>query len=80
MEPFLGQIDLISFPFVPKGWAACDGRLLPIESNEALFALIGSRFGGDGRLTFALPNLTGKEPTKGTLYAIALSGNFPARP
>ena len=61
-EPFLGQIDLFSFDFAPKGWALCNGQLLPINQNQALFALLGTMYGGDGRVTFALPNLQGRVP------------------
>ena len=60
MEPFLGQIALFPYDFAPKGWAPCTGQLLPINQWHALFALLGTRFGGDGRTTFALPNLQRK--------------------
>lgn len=60
--PFLGQIILVSFNFAPVGWAFCDGQLLPINQNQALFALIGTTFGGDGQTTFALPDLRGRIP------------------
>lgn len=59
-DPFLGEIRLISFNFPPKGWALCDGQLLPINQNQALFSLLGTTFGGDGRTNFALPNLQGR--------------------
>src|SRR2546428_8720059 len=61
-EPFLSEIRLISFNFAPKGWAFCNGQLLPINQNQALFALLGTTYGGDGRVTFALPNLQGRVP------------------
>jgi microcystin-dependent protein len=61
-EPFLGEVRLMSFTFVPRGWAACDGQLLPINQNQALFALLGTTYGGDGRTTFALPDLRGRTP------------------
>jgi microcystin-dependent protein len=61
-EPFLGQITLIAFTFAPKGWAFCNGQLLPINQNQALFALLGTTYGGDGRVTFALPDLRGRAP------------------
>jgi microcystin-dependent protein len=61
-EPFLGQILIVSFSFAPKGWALCNGQLLPINQNQALFALLGTTFGGDGRQTFALPDLRGRVP------------------
>jgi microcystin-dependent protein len=55
--PYLGEIRLVSFNFAPKGWALCNGQLLPINQNQALFSLLGTMYGGDGRVTFALPNL-----------------------
>ena len=61
-EPFRGEIRLFSFNFAPKGWAPCNGQLLPIAQNQALFALLGTNYGGDGRVTFALPNLKGRTP------------------
>lgn len=60
--PFLSEIRLVSFVFAPKGWALCNGQLLPINQNQALFALLGTTFGGDGRVTFALPDLQGRVP------------------
>jgi len=59
-EPFLGEIDLVAFNFAPKGWAMCDGQILAIQQNQALFALIGTYYGGDGVRTFALPDLRGR--------------------
>jgi len=56
-EPFLSEIRLMSFNFAPKGWAQCNGQLLPINQNQALFSLLGTTYGGDGRVTFALPDL-----------------------
>lgn len=61
-EPFLSEIRLMSFVFAPKGWALCNGQLLPINQNQALFALLGTTFGGDGRVNFALPDLRGRTP------------------
>jgi len=60
MEPFIGQIQLFGFNFAPRGWASCDGQLLPISQNTALFSLLGTTYGGDGRTTFALPDLRGR--------------------
>lgn len=60
MEPFLGQIQLFGFNFAPRGWAFCNGQLLSISQNNALFALLGTIYGGDGRTTFALPDLQGR--------------------
>jgi microcystin-dependent protein len=62
MEPFLGEIRLVSFAFPIRGWALCNGQLLPINQNQALFALLGTQYGGDGRTTFALPDLRGRMP------------------
>jgi len=56
-EPFLSEIRIFSFGFAPKGWALCDGQLLPINQNQGLFSLLGTIFGGDGRVNFALPDL-----------------------
>ena len=61
-EPFLAEIRIMSFGFAPKGWALCNGQLLPINQNQALFSLLGTTFGGDGRVNFALPNLQGQTP------------------
>ena len=61
-EPFLSEIRIFSFNFAPKGWATCNGQLLPINQNQALFALLGTTYGGNGQTTFALPNLQGKAP------------------
>ena len=55
--PYLGEIRLIGFGFAPKGWALCNGQLLPINQNQALFSILGTTYGGDGRVNFALPNL-----------------------
>ncbi|MDZ4812660.1 MAG: tail fiber protein [Pseudomonadota bacterium] len=61
-EPFLSEIRMMSFVFAPKGWALCNGQLLPINQNQALFSLLGTTFGGDGRVNFALPDLRGRAP------------------
>ena len=61
-EPFLSEIRILSFNFAPKGWAMCNGQLLPINQNQALFSLLGTTFGGDGRVNFALPDLGGRVP------------------
>ena len=61
-EPFLSEIRLMSFDFAPQGWAMCNGQLLPINQNQALFALLGTTFGGDGQVNFALPDLRGRAP------------------
>jgi microcystin-dependent protein len=61
-EPFLSEIKIMSFGFPPKGWALCDGQLLPINQNQALFSLLGTTYGGDGRVNFGLPDLQGRVP------------------
>ncbi len=61
-EPFLSEIRIMSFNFAPRGWALCNGQLLPINQNQALFALLGTTFGGDGRVNFALPDLRARTP------------------
>jgi microcystin-dependent protein len=61
-EPFLSEIRIMSFGFAPKGWALCNGQLLPINQNQALFSLLGTTYGGDGRVNFGLPNLQGNVP------------------
>jgi microcystin-dependent protein len=61
-DPFLSEIKVMSFGFAPRGWALCNGQIMSIAQNQALFSLIGNRYGGDGRTTFALPNLQGRIP------------------
>lgn len=61
-EPFVAEIRIFAGNFAPRGWAFCDGQLLPISENTALFSLIGTTYGGDGRTTMALPNLQGRAP------------------
>jgi microcystin-dependent protein len=61
-EPFLGEIRFVGFNFAPKGWSLCDGSVLPINQNQALFSLLGTSFGGDGKSTFALPDMRGRVP------------------
>lgn len=60
MDPFIGQIQFFGFQFTPRGWAPCDGQLVAISSNSALFSLLGTTYGGDGRTTFALPDARGR--------------------
>ncbi|WP_232539834.1 phage tail protein [Azohydromonas aeria] len=69
MEPFIGEIRIFSGNFPPRGWATCDGQLLSIAQNTALFSLLGTAYGGDGRVTFGLPDLRGRVPVhaSGTL-------------
>jgi microcystin-dependent protein len=61
-EPFLAEIRIMGFDFPPRGWARCDGQILPINQNQALFSLMGTTYGGDGRVNFALPDLRGRVP------------------
>jgi microcystin-dependent protein len=61
-EPFMSEIKIMSFNFPPKGWALCNGQLLPINQNQALFSLLGTTYGGNGQTNFALPNLQGRTP------------------
>lgn len=78
--PFLGEIKIISFNFPPKGWAFCNGQIMAINQNQALFALFGTTFGGDGRTTFALPNLQGRSAVgiNGSGYPWGAPGGEPA--
>jgi microcystin-dependent protein len=61
-EPFLGEIRIVGFTFAPRNWADCDGQILPINQNQALYSLLGTTYGGDGRTSFALPDLRGRLP------------------
>lgn len=77
-EGFMGEIKLVGFSYDPTCWAACDGRKIAIRDNQALFALIGCNFGGDGVNNFQLPKLDA--PMKGLHYIICTQGLWPARP
>jgi microcystin-dependent protein len=78
-EPFLSEIRIMSFEFAPKGWALCNGQLLPINQNQALFSLLGTTFGGDGRVNFALPDLRGRTPIHvGSGHTLGERGGEPA--
>ena len=79
VEEYIGIIKLFAGDFAPAGWAECQGQLLPINNNEALFSILGTRYGGNGQTDFALPNLTKKAPISGTRYIICLMGAFPPR-
>jgi microcystin-dependent protein len=61
-EPFLAEIRIVGFNFAPRGWAFCDGQILPISQNQSLYSLLGTTYGGDGRTSFALPGLRGRTP------------------
>jgi microcystin-dependent protein len=78
-EPFLSEIRIFSFVFAPKGWALCNGQLLPINQNQALFSLLGTTFGGDGRVNFALPDLRARTPIHvGSGHTLGEKGGEPA--
>lgn len=62
LEPFLGEVRAVSFNFAPKGWALCNGQIMQISQNQALFSILGTTYGGNGQTTFALPNLQGRVP------------------
>ena len=61
-EPFLAEVRIVGFNFAPRGWAFCDGQILPISQNQSLYSLLGTTYGGDGRTSFALPDLRGRTP------------------
>ena len=74
-DPFIGEIKLISFNFAPNGWAFCNGQLLPINQNAALFSILGVAYGGNGQTNFALPNLQGRIPVhQGSSYTVGQAG------
>ena len=76
MEPYIGQIQTFAFSFTPDGWLPCDGRLLDIQQNEALYQLLGTLYGGDGRTTFGIPKIPPIAP-QGPGYFICLQGTYP---
>ena len=79
-DPFLAEIRIFPFNFAPKGWAFCNGQLMPISQNTALFSLLGTVYGGNGKSTFGLPNMQGSSPMQqgqgstGTIYDIGQTG------
>ena len=83
MDPFIGQIQAFAFPFAPRGWALCQGQVLSISQSPALFALLGTTYGGDGRTTFGLPDLRGRTnisqglPSNGSPYLMGQLGGAP---
>jgi len=82
MEAFTGQVQLFAFSFAPAGWLACEGQLLQITQYTALFSLLGTQFGGDGRVQFGLPDLRGKAPggdSGGLQYCICVLGVYPPK-
>jgi microcystin-dependent protein len=76
MDPFISEIRMLSFYFAPKGWAQCNGQLLAIAQNTALFSLLGTTYGGDGRTTFGLPDLRGRAPIHFGTDTTGGGGNF----
>ena len=78
--PYIGEVRAMPFGFAPQGWMACQGQLLPLAQNTALFSLLGTTYGGDGRTNFGLPRLAPLQAASGTLqYCIATQGLFPPR-
>jgi len=78
-EPFLAEVRIVGFNFAPRGWAFCDGQILPINQNQSLYSLLGTTYGGDGRTSFALPDLRGRTPihrgsSNGTNHALGQKG------
>ncbi len=79
MEYTLGEISLFGYSFQQAGWTTCEGQILQVVQNQALFSLIGYTYGGNGTTTFALPNLKGAEPLPGMKYYIVTSGLYPEK-
>jgi microcystin-dependent protein len=79
MDMFMGSIMLVGFNFAPPNWAFCNGQILPINDNPALFSLLGTTYGGNGQTTFALPNLNAGALQPGLNYIICLNGVYPSR-
>ncbi len=77
--PIMGMIKLFPFSYIPRGWAVCNGATINVQTNAALFTLLGVQFGGNGSTTFCLPNLTGSEPVPNTVFCIATEGIYPER-
>jgi microcystin-dependent protein len=80
MDEFMGVVKLVAFQYAPQNWAPCSGQLLPINQNQALFSLLGTTFGGDGRTNFAVPNLNAGTLQEGLHYIICVNGVYPSRP
>jgi microcystin-dependent protein len=82
MDSFIGSLLLVAYNWAPQNWALCNGQLLPINQNQALFSLLGTTYGGDGTTNFALPNLTGPTDVSGAslTWIIAVNGIYPSRP
>lgn len=75
-EPFISELRMFGFGWAPRGWAHCDGQLLPINQNQTLYSLLGTTFGGDGRTTFALPDMRGRAPVHGSGSGSVKVGDF----
>lgn len=80
-DPFIGEIKAFGFDFAPRGWASCDGQVMPLMQNTALYALLGTQYGGDGKTTFVLPDLRGRAPlgrgsANGTEFKQGAEGSF----
>ena len=78
-EPFLAEVRIVAFNFAPRGWAFCDGQILPISQNQSLYSLLGTTYGGDGRTSFALPDLRGRTPihvgsSNGSIHLLGQKG------
>ena len=82
MDSLMASIIMFAGTFAPKGWMYCDGSILPIAQNTALFSLLGTTYGGNGQTTFALPNLNTQDPATdwGVKYIICVEGIYPSRP
>ncbi|MCM3698760.1 phage tail protein [Paenibacillus macerans] len=78
-DPYLGEIQLFPYSFTPEGWMKAEGQELSISQNTALYSLLGTKFGGNGQTTFALPDLRGASPMPGISYYISINGPFPPR-
>ncbi|WP_221798519.1 phage tail protein [Oceanobacter mangrovi] len=78
-EALLGQIQLFPYEFSIQGWARCEGQIMNVQQNAALFSVLGNRFGGEAPATFALPDLRGKSPLEGLSYFISITGLYPNR-
>jgi microcystin-dependent protein len=79
MDEYMGEIRLFPYQFAPMNWAYCQGQSLSVNQYSALFSLIGTQFGGDGRTNFCLPDLRGASPVSGTMYCICVMGMYPSR-
>ncbi len=79
-DAFVGELKLVPYDYCPTGWLEADGRLLPIRNYQVLFTLVGTRFGGDGISSFALPDMRKAVPLPNLRYCIAVMGDYPRRP